>query len=281
MPLPSLNQFDLWSLVSAPFGLALLRAMAFVVFGYFVARLAGAGLQGVVRRTSKYSYATLARRVGFATVLGVAIATALQEVGFDLTLVAGAAGVLTVALGFASQTSASNIISGLFVLTEGSLVVGDLIRIGTTTGHVVAIDLLSIKVRTVENLLVRVPNETLVKGEITNLTRFAIRRAPIQIKVAYDEDLRRVRQILLDVTEGYEKVLRDPEPSVTVEGFSDGGVDLELGAWFASRGFVDTKTELLIRVKEALDRASIEIAAPGSQLASVIGTRLAPRVPDA
>ena len=73
-------------------------------------------------------------------------------------------------------------ISGLFLLAEGSLAVGDVIRIGTTTGHVVAIDLLSVKIRTVENLIVRVPNESLVKGEITNLTRFAIRRAAIPLK---------------------------------------------------------------------------------------------------
>jgi small-conductance mechanosensitive channel len=279
MPLPHLRTLDLESVLTAAFAFSILRALAIVFFGYFLGRLAGAGLQGLVRRTSKHSYATLARRVGFAAVLGLAIATALQEVGFDLTLVAGAAGVLTVALGFASQTSASNVISGLFVLTEGSIVVGDLIRIGATTGHVVAIDLLSIKIRTVENLLVRVPNEALVKNEITNLTRFAIRRAPVALKVGYDEDLRQVRQILLDVAERYEKALRDPEPSVTVEGFSDGGVDLELGVWFASRGFVDAKTELLIRVKEALEREAIELASPGSRIADAIGVRLVPQRP--
>ncbi len=212
-------------------------------------------MHGLIVRTSQHSYATLARRVAFSLVLLLAFATALQEVGFDLSLFVGAAGILTVALGFASQTSASNVISGLFLLAEGSLAVGDVIRIGTTTGHVVAIDLLSVKIRTVENLIVRVPNESLVKGEITNLTRFAIRRAAIPLKISYKEDLRRVRQVLLQVTEAYEKVLRDPEPSVTVEGFTDSGVDVELSAWLASGGFVDTKTELLIRCGRTASRS--------------------------
>ena len=90
-----------------------------------------------------------------------------------------------------------------------------------------------------------------------------------------------MRQVLLQVTEAYEKVLRDPEPSVTVEGFTDSGVDVELSAWLASGGFVDTKTELLIRVREALDTASIEIAVPGSRFADAIGASLIDRTPEA
>ena len=83
-----------------------------------------------------------------------------------------AAGLLTVALGFAAQTSASNLISGLFLLGERPFVVGDVIRLASgITGEVVGIDLLSVKIRTFDNLLVRVPNETLLKSELTNLTR--------------------------------------------------------------------------------------------------------------
>jgi small-conductance mechanosensitive channel len=173
------------------------------------------------------------------------------------------------------------VISGLFLLTEGSVAVGDLIRIGTTTGHVIAIDLLSMKIRTLENLVVRVPNETLVKGEMTNLTRFAIRRARIELTIAHKEDLRRVRQVLLEAADGYEKVLRDPEPSVIVEGFSDTGVEVELWVWLASGGFIATKTELVIRVKEALDRATIKIAVPGAHVADALGAKLMDRTPEA
>jgi small-conductance mechanosensitive channel len=279
MQLPNLGDISSWS--SAFDGVALIRALALVIVGWVFARLVGAGFHGLIVRTSQHSYATLARRVAFTLVLGIAFATALQELGFDLSLFVGAAGLLTVALGFASQTSASNVISGLFLLAEGSLAVGDVIRIGSTTGHVVAIDLLSVKIRTFENLIVRVPNETLVKGEITNLTRFAIRRAPIGLKISYKEDLRHVRQVLLQVADAYEKVLRDPEPSVIVGGFSEAGVDVELSVWLASGGFVETKTELLLRLKEALDRATIEIAVPGSRFADALGARLIEPAPEA
>ena len=278
MKLPNFG--DVASLLSATTIGDMIRALALVIIGAFLARLVGSAVHGLLVRTSQYSYATLARRMASTLVLGIAVATALQQLGFDMSVFFGAAGLLTVALGFASQTSASNVISGLFLLAEGSLAVGDLIKIGATTGHVIAIDLLSVKIRTLDNLIVRVPNETLVKGEITNLTRFAIRRAQIQLKIAYKEDLHRVRQVLLQAADAFEKVLRDPEPSVTVEGFSD-GVEVELSVWLPSGGFLSTKSDVLFRVKEALDRSGIEIAVPGSRFADAIGATLIDRTPEA
>ena len=238
-------------------------------------------MHGLLVRTSQVSYATLARRIASTLVMGVAVAAALQELGFDLSLFVGAAGLLTVALGFASQTSASNVISGLFLLTEGSIAVGDLIKIGNTLGHVVAIDLLSVRIRTRENLIVRVPNESLVKGEITNLSRLAIRRVLIPLRIPYKEDLRRARQVLLEAADNYEKALRDPEPFLMVQGFSEGGVDVELWVWLPSGDFLATKTELLIRLKEALDRATIAIPHPGAQFADALGAKLIDRAPEA
>jgi len=279
MQLPNLGDPATWpSMISS---VAVIRALALLIVGWILARVAGAAMHGLLVRTSQHSFATLGRRIASTLVFGIAVATALQELGFDLSLFVGAAGLLTVAIGFASQTSASNVISGLFLLTEGSIAVGDLIKIGTNLGHVVAIDLLSVRIRTRENLIVRVPNESLVKGEITNLTRLAIRRALIPLRIPYKEDLRRARQVLLDAADGYEKALRDPDPFVMVQGFSEGGVDVELWVWLPSGDFLATKTELLIRVKEALDRATVEIAHPGARFADAIGAKLIDRTPEA
>jgi small-conductance mechanosensitive channel len=101
------------------------------------------------------------------------------------------------------------------------------------------------------------------------------------LRIARKEDLRHVCQVLLQAAEGYEKALRDPEPSVMVMGLSEGGVDVELWVWLPSGGYLETKTEMLIRVKEALDRATIETLFPGSQFADAIGAKLADRAPEA
>ncbi|MFT6270035.1 MAG: small-conductance mechanosensitive channel [Alphaproteobacteria bacterium] len=123
----------------------------------------------------------------------------MKELGFDLSVVLGAAGIFSVAIGFASQTSASNLISGLFLMMERPFSVGDIIRVESTTGEVISIDLLSVKIRTFDNLFVRIPNESRIKTQVTTLTRFPIRRADLQIGIAYKEDIERVKEILNNV----------------------------------------------------------------------------------
>ncbi|HET8731759.1 MAG TPA: mechanosensitive ion channel domain-containing protein, partial [Moraxellaceae bacterium] len=92
------------------------------------------------------------RRVLHHGLLTLFVITALREMGFHLSVLLGAAGVLSVAIGIASQTSASNLISGLFLIGEGSFAIGDTIRVGQTEGEVLAIDLLSVKLVTADNL---------------------------------------------------------------------------------------------------------------------------------
>src|SRR5690606_6278295 len=131
----------------------------------------------------------------------------LDTLGVDVGVLLGAAGILTVAIGFASQTSASNLISGLFLLGARPFSVGDLIEVGTRTGVVLSVDLLSVKLRTFENLFVRVPNETLIKSDIVNLSRNPIRRIEVKLRLAYDEDFERVAALLKAIAQDDPDVL--------------------------------------------------------------------------
>ena len=133
--------------------------------------------------------------------MGLFIFTALKQLGFDLGILLGAAGILSVAIGFASQTSAANIISGLFVVGERSVSVGDVIQVSTFTGEVLSIDWLSIKLRTFDNLYVRIPNEAFIKSEVTNLSKFPVRRVDLQVSIALREDIGHARSVLLQVAE--------------------------------------------------------------------------------
>ncbi|MFH1465269.1 MAG: mechanosensitive ion channel family protein [Pseudomonadota bacterium] len=228
--------------------------------------LAGRVLAGVVARVAgrfwPADFVVMGRRATYWTVLGPAAASALRELGFDLSVLLGAAGVLTVAMGFAAQTSASNLISGLFLALERSFKVGDAITVGTTQGEVLAIDLLSVKLRTWDNRLVRVPNETLVKSDITNLTRFPIRRADLAVGVAYKEDLAKVRGLLMALMDALPNVLEEPKPVVWVTGFGASSVDLQVSAWLEAREFFQQRSDLYEAVKRCLDEHGIEIPFP-------------------
>ncbi len=233
-----------------------------LLIGLAVAWLVARGATRVIRNVMPPERVELARRVLFYGILGLAVVSAMRVLGFDTSLFVGAAGVLTVAIGFASQTSASNVISGLFLIGERPFSTGDWVRIGTTTGEVVGIDLLSVKLRTPANLFVRVPNETVMKAEITNLTRYPIRRLDILVQVAYAEDLARVREVIVALCDREPRILDEPRPAVRFQGFGASGIDLLIAAWAARENYIEVRDDFAFLLKAELDAQGIEIPFP-------------------
>ena len=255
-----LQTLDSWS--HAERAASWLRAGAVLVFGLLLARILAAMVGRFAARFWAVDNVVLFRRAVFWLVAGLVAASVLRQLGFDLGVLLGAAGILTVAIGFASQTSASNLISGLFLALERSFQTGDAITVGGTTGEVLSIDLLSVKLRTFDNRYVRVPNETIVKSDFVNFTRFAIRRADIMVRVAYKEDIARVRQVLFALAERHTKVLEEPKPAVYVLGFGASGVDLQFSCWASATDFFQTRSDLYEEVKRCFDAEGIEIPFP-------------------
>lgn len=178
-----------------------LSSLFLLLLGLLLASLAGRSAGSLLAdRASRHQSAMIRRLVFYLVFLLFAMA-ALREAGFSLDVVLGAAGILTVAVGFASQTSASNMISGLFLLMEKPFQIGDFIEVDATIGEVVGIDLLSVKLRTPDNLYVRIPNETLIKTQVVNRSRFPIRRLDLTVGIAYAEDVERVEALLLQLAE--------------------------------------------------------------------------------
>ena len=158
-------------------GWTLARAAFFVIAGLVAARLLASGLQRVLEKRLSQHRTMVLRRIAYYVVLALFLVSALNQIGLELSVVLGAAGILSVAVGFASQTSMSNLISGLFLIWENPFSMGDTVNIDDVTGEVVGIDLLSVKLRTADNLYVRIPNEKLIRSNVTTLTKFPIRRA--------------------------------------------------------------------------------------------------------
>ena len=202
--------------------------------------------------------------------LGVFIITfsILNEFGFKLTHLIGAAGIITLAIGFASQTSVSNIISGLFLIAEKPFQINDVINVGSTTGTVLSIDFLSIKIRTFDNRYVRIPNETIIKSEVTNITRFPIRRVDTNVGVAYKEDIGNVRSILLNIARKHPLVLNEPEPLVIFSGFGNSSIDFLFAVWAVRADWLAVKNSIAEEVKKRFDEEGIEIPFPHLSLYS-------------
>lgn len=241
---------------------SLLKASLLGIAGFVAARLASRLLLRVIgERLSRHNLILL-RRAVFYAILTLFLISALRELGFKLHVLLGAAGIFSVAIGFASQTSVSNLISGLFLLGEQPFAVGDVIKIGDKTGEVLSIDPLSVKLRTFDNLYVRIPNETLIKSEVTTLSKFPIRRFDLLLGVAYKEDIKRVKQILFDVADQNPLALEEPQPIFIFQGFGESSIDLQFSVWSKQENFLALKNALQMEIKSAFDEHGIEIPFP-------------------
>ncbi|MBT8042712.1 MAG: mechanosensitive ion channel family protein [Pontiella sp.] len=228
--------------------------------------------KGLKKKVSEQSIMLLSKGVVY---LGstVIILMTLQQTGVKLGTLLGAAGIAGVAIGFASQTSLSNLISGLFLIWERPFEVGDVLHSGSDHGIVYSIDLLSIHLRTFNNQLIRIPNETLIKSSFTNVTRFPIRRMDIEIGVAYKEDIQKVIDILKDVADRNPYCLDEPAPVIVFKGFGDSALEFLFGPWFAKTDYIALRNSLLMEVKSRFDEEGIEIPFPHRTLYAGEATR--------
>ena len=241
---------------------SLVQALILFVLGFFIARLARLAVTRTFAKTISRQQLMLLRRGVSYTILILFTASAVRELGFDLSVLLGAAGIATVAIGFASQTSVSNLISGLFLVLERAVEVGDAITVDGTTGEVLSVDLLSTKLRTFDNLLVRVPNETLVKTKITNLNRFPLRRVDLQVGVAYKEDLSKVLGVLERVARDNPLCMDEPAPLFISQGFGESSVNYQFSVWGQTEKFLELRNGMQQAIKKAFDEEGIEIPFP-------------------
>ncbi|CEG58542.1 mechanosensitive ion channel family protein [Legionella fallonii] len=233
-------------------------ALCLFTLGYFIAkRLSLFAERATSKRFSRHQ-TMLIRRSVFYSIFVIFAVTSLQHVGFQLSVLLGAAGVFTVAISFASQTAASNLISGIFLLFEHPFKVGDTVEVKGISGVVDSIDLLSTKLKTSDNKLVRIPNEAMIKSEITNLSYFSTRRLDIIVAVAYDCNITQVKTMLMDIADQCEHVLKDPAPNVTINNFANSAVELKFMVWVYTSEVSATRNELQETIKQQFDSAGIE-----------------------
>jgi small-conductance mechanosensitive channel len=189
----------------------------------------------------------------------LALLFVLKSLGVDTSAILGAAGIAGIAIGFAAQTSVSSLISGFFLLSEKAFSVGDTIKSGDISGVVLSVDLLSVKIRTPDNLFVRIPNETIIKSNLTPITRFPIRRLDLSFDAAYKEDLEKVRDLLFRIAKENPWCLDDPAPFFGIDKFGASGIAILFNIWFEKSNSWNLKNSILIEIKKCFEKEHIEI----------------------
>jgi small-conductance mechanosensitive channel len=246
----------------------------FFLFLVALGLLSGAARRLLRERVLIHTSLDEGQRYAFSQIAGYAVylfglLVGLQWVGLNLNNLVLLGSAVGIGLGFGLQNIANNFVSGLILLTERPIRVGDRVEVGGTNGDVVRIGARSTWVRTNDNVVIVIPNSEFINSRVTNWTandrqvRFAY-----PVGVSYGSDPERVREVLTEVAARHPDVLSRPPPEVVFSGFGDSSLNFHLKVWTISR--VQTPlplgSELYYAIFAAFREHGIEIPFPQRDL---------------
>ncbi len=217
--------------------------------------------QTEIERGAQY---TLSRLIRYVTVT-IGFLIALQMIGFDLSVLAVFGGLFGVGIGFGLQNIFSNFASGIILMLERPIQVGDIVELDGILGKVEEIRFRVAVVNTFDNESIIVPNSELISEKVTNWSYGGdtTLRLRIPIGVDYGTDIETVENILLEIAEGEEKVLPDPEPQVFFKEHADSSLNFELRVWIPDpRDRIVVKDNIRRKIDKRLNEAGIGIPFP-------------------
>jgi small-conductance mechanosensitive channel len=249
----------------------LIKALVFIFVLTFASRLFQRFLQEEILARTPWDQGqqyAVSRVSGYVVFL-FGLLIGLQSAGLDLSSLAVIGGALGVGAGFGLQPIVSNFVSGLVLLTERPIRLGDRVQVGSTYGDVVRIGGRSTWIRTNDNEVIIVPNSEFVTERVTNRTANDPRvRFSIPIGVSYSSDPEQVRDLLLKVARNHSDILQTPEPDVIFTEFGDSSLNFELRVFTESQVHTPAilKSELLFAIFKTFSEHEIEIPFPQRDL---------------
>ncbi|MCU0344270.1 MAG: mechanosensitive ion channel [Ignavibacteriaceae bacterium] len=249
--------FSLWNLVlfviSIWLAVIVARFVRFILEGDVLPRLNLArGVPGAISAISSY------------LIVGFGILVAIMGSGIDLNSFALIAGALGVGIGFGLQDIVKNFISGLILIFEHPIQVGDAVQVDELSGRVKQIGIRSSTIKTWDGAEVIVPNGNLISNKLINWTLSdQLRRIDIKVGVAYGTNVSLVMETLLECAKLNEKILPDPPAYVLFDNFGESSLDFELRCWTADFGsWVEIRSDIRVAIDQAFKEKKIEIPFP-------------------
>ena len=239
-----------------------LTALGIVVLGLLVGDIISRLVFKASSHIASVHHSMLFRKTAFYLIVGGFVFYAMERVGMNPKGLWGALGLSTIAVAYAANNALTNVASGICLLGEKPFEVGDYIRIDGPQGwdgQVLSIDLLSVKLRTRDNVMVRMPNDLLIKSELRNLTRFPIRRVDVRFRVAFDADVPLIKKILFEAAKNNPLSLETPAPEWFFVEFGEGGVLMQFSVWSKQSAFIDLQTSIQNEIQNEFRKANIKL----------------------
>lgn len=240
------------------------KFVAILLITWIIARIGSAIIRWVLER--KVRLTQLAENLissiikNLIFLIGFAIALTALEV--DVTPILAAIGATGLVVGLALQGTLSNFASGLMILINRPFDVGNVVTAGGVTGTVKQMNLVSTTFRTFDNQTIHVPNNSIWNNVITNITANKVRRVDLEFSIGYNDDFEQAEQIIKEVLDEHELVLKDPAAVVVTHALADSSVNIVCRPWAKTENWWDVKTSVTREVKRRFDQAGISIPFP-------------------
>jgi small-conductance mechanosensitive channel len=240
----------------------LLKFVLILSFSIIISRIITLYLRRSFKdKVSKDAGETILKLFYYGTIIIVFIAI-LPLTGLDPSGLLLAGGITGIVLGFASQNIVGNLISGVFLMIEKPIKIGDQVEISGTSGFVTDIRIISTLIRTYDGLLVRIPNQQVFTTNITNVVGYPVRRFEFTLGIRYSDDADAAIWLIKDLIDKEPFALLNPEPSVFVNELGESAVKIVVRIWAPMSEWFKMKTNLLSTIKKTLEENGIEMPLP-------------------
>ena len=196
------------------------------------------------------------------SIMIIVVLSILGNLGLNPSGLLVAGGVAGLVVGFASQSLVSNLISGLFLIVERPIKIGDQVEVNNIRGYVEDIRIISTTLRTYDGLYVRIPNQLVFTTSVINFVSNIVRRITYVIGIRYSDDADKAIDIIKNVVDQQALALKNPAPKAFVDNFGDNSVNIVVWVWAPASDWYELKMKLLLKLKKALEAEGIEIAFP-------------------
>jgi small conductance mechanosensitive channel len=197
-----------------------------------------------------------------SVIIMLGLLIALSQLGISLGPLLAGLGIAGFVIGFALQDSLSNFASGIMILIYKPFDVGDLVEIGGAFGTVSHMSLVNTTVLTIDNQTLVVPNNSIWKNVIKNVTAQETRRIDMTFGIGYSDDIPKAEHILKEIIETHESVLEDPEPMVRLHELGDSSVNFVVRPWVKTDDYWPVYWDITRAVKLAFDAQGVTIPFP-------------------
>lgn len=233
-----------------------------IIFSVIIAKSVRINVRKTLKEKIPLTTLNNIEKVVYYGIIFIGFVVALPKIGVSLSGLLVAGGILGIVIGFASQTVVSNLISGIFLMIEKPIKVGDGVNINDVSGVVEDIRILSTTIRTYDGIYVRIPNERVFNSNIQNYVAHGARRFAYKIGIRYKDDADKAISIIKNLLEEHPLILKEPSPTIFVEELGESSVNLNIKIWAPSSEWYSVYTEMLWKIKTALEKEGIEIPFP-------------------